>query len=134
MYLIHRTGRMSTRCGLPPRKLETQTPQLFSLLASEEIHSSTRVSREQEEVEEPEEPEAQAPAHRHELAGELSFTFGGHEYNQQNSLKTLRELCKELGVPKFGSKQEILRRLSRTIMKQKGTWSSAQPKRSTRSL
>ena len=26
----------------------------------------------------------------------------------QSSLKALRELCKELGVPKHGSKQEVL--------------------------
>ena len=62
---------------------------------------------EQEEVEEPEEPEAR---HQH-IVMNLQVNS-----NQQNSLKTLRELCKELGVPKFGSKQEILRRLSRTIM------------------
>ena len=70
----------------------------------------------QEEQQEEETSEAQAPAHQHELAGELSFTFGGHEYNQQSSLKALRELCRELGVPKHGSKQEVLRRLSRNIM------------------
>ena len=63
---------------------------------------------EQEEQQEEETSEAQAPAHQHELAGELSFAFGGHEYNQQSSLKALRELCKELGVPKHGSKQEVL--------------------------
>ena len=71
---------------------------------------------EQEEQQEEATSEAQAPAHQHELAGELSFTFGGHEYNQQSSLKALRELCRELGVPKHGSKQEVLRRLSRNIM------------------
>ena len=36
---------------------------------------------EQEEQQEEQTSEAQAPAHQHELAGELSFTFGGHEYN-----------------------------------------------------
>lgn len=54
--------------------------------------------------------ESQAREHRHELAGELSFTFAGHEYNQQSSLKILKELCRELGVA------DILKRLSKSIM------------------
>ena len=93
----------------------------------------------QEEVEEPEEQEGQAPAHRHELAGELSFTFGGHEYNQRNSLKTLRELARNSEYPSLVlSKRSYPTepRLSRVGLswKQRGTWGLAQPRRSARSL
>ena len=69
---------------------------------------------EQVEPEEVQEPEA--PEHRYELAGESSFVHNGHEYNQQNSLKTLKALCTEFGISRFGSKQDILRRLSRTLI------------------
>ena len=62
------------------------------------------------------EQEPQAPAHRYELHGELTFIYDGHEYNQQNSLKILKEVCTEFGVSKNGSKQDLLRRLSRKIM------------------
>ena len=70
----------------------------------------------EEEAEPEEQQEPQAPEHRHELAGELSFIWNGHEYNQQNTLKTLKALCTEFGISRFGSKQEILRRLSRTVI------------------
>ena len=70
----------------------------------------------EEEAEQEEQQEPQAPEHRHELAGELSFVWNGHEYNQQNTLKTLKALCTEFGISRFGSKQEILRRLSRTVI------------------
>ena len=42
--------------------------------------------------------------------------YNGREYNQQNTLETLKALCTEFGVSRFGSKQEILRRLSRTVI------------------
>ena len=70
----------------------------------------------EEEAEPEEQQELQAPEHRHELAGEPSFVWNGHEYNQQNTLKTLKALCTEFGISRFGSKQEILRRLSRTVI------------------
>ena len=70
----------------------------------------------EEEAEPEETQEPQAPERRHELAGELSFVYNGHEYNQQNTLKTLKARCTEFGISRFGSKQEILRRLSRTVI------------------
>ena len=70
----------------------------------------------EEENEALQESEPEAPEHRYELAGELVFNHNGYEYNQQSSLKTLKGLCTEFGVSKFGSKQGILRRLSRTVM------------------
>ena len=79
---------------------------------------------EQEEVEEPEEPEAQAPAHRHELAGELSFTLGGHEYNQQNSSE----------YPSLALSKKFSEGSVGLSWKLRDTWSSAQPKRNIRSL
>ena len=51
---------------------------------------------------------------------------------QQNTLKTLKALCTEFGISRFGSKQEILRRLSRNIMRLRDTTSLAKLRRSIR--
>ena len=89
----------------------------------------------EEEAEPEEQQEPQAPEHRHELAGELSFIWNGHEYNQQNTLKTLKALCTEFGISRFGSKHEILRRLSRTVpSRPRDITSLAQLRRSIRNM
>ena len=42
--------------------------------------------------------EPQTPAHRHELQGEHTFAYHGHECNQQNSVKILKDLFLETNI------------------------------------
>ena len=49
-------------------------------------------------------PQRQAPAHQHELAGELSFTFGGHE---SHPVKWCHASTFVAMVPVQGSRQNV---------------------------
>ena len=43
------------------------------------------------------------------------FYYDGREHGVHNSLKVLRDLCRQFGVKASGSKKQVLHRLSRTV-------------------
>ena len=64
-----------------------------------------------EEEQEARQPEGEPPQEL-EQAYALEFIHEGVQYSQASTLRALRQLCREYGVSKTGSKADILKRLS----------------------
>ena len=64
-----------------------------------------------EEEQEAQQPEGEPPQEL-EQAYALEFTHEDVQYSQASTLRALRQLCREYGLSKNGSKAEILKRLS----------------------
>ena len=64
-----------------------------------------------EEQQEAQQPEGEPPQEL-EQAYALEFIHEGVQYSQASALRALRQLCREYGLSKNGSKAEILKRLS----------------------